>query len=324
MPNAHGKLAPNDIASRNGCHRRDGHAVKAVMYHYVRPRRDDLPHQHFLHIDDFRKQLDHFDTHYGIVSRDELFGVLDGGDMPQSKVLLTFDDGLADHFSFVLPELKKRRLLGLFYVPTGMYRSGKLLNVHRIHHLIGVHGGTAVMNAMLRLTRDDMLSHGRVEEFRSRTYKRQTNDTATTFVKRTLNYFIANEWRDRLLDSLMEQFVDDEVAVAAEYYITPEQIAEMQYQKMIIGSHSVSHPVLRTLGVPQQRKEIVDSFDFLDELTGGLPFRTFAYPYGGFHTFTDDTELLLERASCRFAFNVVAVSLFCRLYVRLRNSPTGA
>ena len=32
--------------------------------------------------------------------------------------------------------------------------------------------------------------------------------------------------------------------------------------------------------------------------------RSFAYPYGGFHSFNADTEQLLNKHKCRFAFNV--------------------
>lgn len=75
---------------------------------------------------------------------------------------------------------------------------------------------------------------------------------------------------------------------------------------MMIGSHSVSHRIFSKLPVGEQREEIVRSLGFLEEVTSGLGVRTFCYPYGGFHTFTADTERLLEEAGCRFSFNVEA------------------
>ena len=73
---------------------------------------------------------------------------------------------------------------------------------------------------------------------------------------------------------------------------------------MIVGSHSVSHPVLSKLSPAEQQIEIEESLSFLEEVTGGLTVRTFCYPYGGFHSFTDHTEALLDRAGCLFTFNV--------------------
>ena len=53
-----------------------------------------------------------------------------------------------------------------------------------------------------------------------------------------------------------------------------------------------------------QAREINESFAFLEQATGGLELRTFCYPYGGFHSFTSETERLLDAAGCRFSFNV--------------------
>ena len=88
-----------------------------------------------------------------------------------------------DHYTYVLPELERRGLWGLFYVPTGMYGRRKLLDVHRIHCLLGRFGGQAMIDAVRELIADDMLSHAHVEEFREQTYSRQDNDTATTEFK---------------------------------------------------------------------------------------------------------------------------------------------
>ena len=75
---------------------------------------------------------------------------------------------------------------------------------------------------------------------------------------------------------------------------------------MIIGGHSVSHPVFSKLAHEDQRQEILECFDFLEDATAGLQLRTFCYPYGGFHSFTATTEELLQEAGCRFSLNVEA------------------
>ena len=45
--------------------------MKAIMYHYVREFNKNLPNFRFLHINDFKKQLDFFEKKYGFVSKDE-------------------------------------------------------------------------------------------------------------------------------------------------------------------------------------------------------------------------------------------------------------
>jgi peptidoglycan/xylan/chitin deacetylase (PgdA/CDA1 family) len=51
--------------------------------------------------------------------------------------------------------------------------------------------------------------------------------------------------------------------------VTPDQIRDLQRAGMVVGSHSVTHPVFSKLEEPAEREEIVNSFDFLEEATGG-------------------------------------------------------
>ena len=39
--------------------------MKAIMYHYVRPAPEQLPHFRYLHVTDFARQLDWFADQYG-------------------------------------------------------------------------------------------------------------------------------------------------------------------------------------------------------------------------------------------------------------------
>ena len=114
--------------------------MKIVMYHYIR----DLPRSegtfNFLSPDNFSKQLDYFEKSGGFVSKEEFFNYLDEESVDydlNNKFLLTFDDGFSDHYKIVLPELKKRGLWGLFYIPTDILSRYSLLNVHAVHYLIG-------------------------------------------------------------------------------------------------------------------------------------------------------------------------------------------
>jgi len=94
----------------------------------------------------------------------------------------------------------------------------------------------------------------------------------------------------------------DEAALFEALYMKPAEIRLLADKGMIVGSHSVSHPVFSTLSPEAQAREITDSFDFLEEASGGLGLRTFCYPYGHSHTYNADTVRLLEQSGCRLAF----------------------
>jgi peptidoglycan/xylan/chitin deacetylase (PgdA/CDA1 family) len=275
------------------------------MYHYVRPDSGGMPYFRYLSLDDFRRQLDHFAATSGFVAKEEFLRSVATG-VPQSDgVILTFDDGLADHAEHVLPELAGRGLWALFYVPTGHYTTGRMLDVHRIHVLLGHHGGTKILGALKELVTQDMMKSEDVGTFREITYRWQSNDDATLAVKRVLNYFISYTWRPIVMDKLMARYFDDkERGLAAQYYMSLDQIRQMRRAGMVIGSHSETHPVFSKLEEPEQRAEIVNSFAFLEDATGGLEFKTYCHPYGGFHSFNDTTERILSEHRNLFAFNV--------------------
>lgn len=275
--------------------------MKAIMYHYVRPAPEQLPYFRYLHIDDFARQLDWFARHDRFLSREEFCNACETGDA-RDGIVLTFDDGLADHYSYVLPLLVERGLFGIFYVCTAPLERRKLLDVHRIHLLLGRLGGKAALRRLSECLDPAMLSDAHVKDFREATYCTQDNDGATTSFKRVLNYIISYQHREHLLDQLFaEAFGDEDYAQG--FYLGTEQIREMNRLGMVVGSHGINHYVFSKLSVEQQNEEIRCSFDSLSRILG-KPVTTFCYPYGGQHTFTDETVCLLERAGCQYAFAV--------------------
>ena len=275
--------------------------MKILYYHYVRPAPADMPHFRYLHLEDFRAQLDYLGEQHGFVERADFLEAARERANVLRGVVLTFDDGLRDHVDYVLPELECRGLWAMFFISTGIYKSGELLTPHRAHHLLGSHGGADMLAALQGRITPDMLVNEHREEFRNNTYADQDNDSATSEFKRILNYFLSPDARKTALDSLMTDYCD-EVALFEALYMRPEEIRLLADKSMIVGSHSVSHPVFSTLSAAEQEWEITESFDFLEEASGGLGLRTFCYPYGHFHTYDTDTVRLLEKSGCRLAF----------------------
>lgn len=275
--------------------------MKAIMYHYIRPRCPRLPRHPYLRLDDFRAQLDWIGREVGFVSRAQFLEALDSG-RPCQGAILTFDDGLLDHFSYVYPELVQRGLWGIFYIATGAYETRRLFDFHRIHVLLGVAGGVAAMSALNELVTDEMLPDMGVEEFKNKTYSGFQDDTATTLFKRSMNYFINYKYLGYLLDALEKKLGIQELSFD-DFYMSETQIADMHGHGMVIGAHTVSHPVLSKLPIQQQRHEIERSISFLSGVIED-DVETFAYPYGGFHTFSGETEKLLSAAGISYTLNV--------------------
>jgi len=268
------------------------------MYHYVRPDDPALPHFRHLHIDDFRRQLDYLQDEYGFVGRQDFERGLKTGDPPDG-VVLTFDDGVSDHYRHVFPELLRRRLWGIFYVPTQPLTTGKMLDVHRIHVLLGRHGAPAVVAAMKESLTEDMLSHAHVEEFHTGTYLGLDDAPAANYVKRLLNYFIDCRCRGRLLDWLMAGF---DAENGHGYYCTRGELAEMHRAGMVLGAHGVTHTVLNKLTPEEREREVLESTAVIESITRGSRPKTFSYP--GLPA--PELVPLLKSIGCQFSFGIEA------------------
>lgn len=222
-----------------------------------------------------------------------------GNEKVADGFVLTFDDGLLDHYKYVFPELMKRGLWGAFYVPVGPHLDGRSLDVHQVHALLGIFGGQKVLNELntalssLEIFQDETISSNR--------YSQADDDEAIVRVKRKLNYELPIGLRSVVLNRVCEQ-LKYELRVS-DWYMSTSQLQEMVDGGMIIGSHSVTHRPMCQLPLESQRTEIEESFSWLEHTLGADLPRSFCYPYGGFDTFSIETEALLDKTGSLWSFN---------------------
>ena len=115
------------------------------------------------------------------------------------------------------------------------------------------------------------------------------------------NYFVSYKFRESLIDK-----VADKLAFkfnVSDFYVSIKKLKEMYIGGNIIGSHTVSHPLMSKLSADEQVREINDSFSFLTNIDC-IDIRTYCHPYGGFHSFNDVTISALNSNNIDFSFNV--------------------
>lgn len=277
--------------------------MKIVMYHYVRKPDTAFPHLHFLHVDDFRRQLDFFQQDGRILTRNELEAALTAGDpLGEKDYLLTFDDGLRDHYEYVLPELRERGVTGIFLHCTGAMGRRRVLDVHAVHALLAVHGG----QAMLRHCRALLDAEGIGADaggFSSPVYTMQQAGADTEF-KRIMNYCLGAETRSRILEALVARHLDG-FNIGRDFYIGAEELRQMEEAGMIIGGHTANHPLLSSLDGNAQRREIAANLKTLEEMLGHS-VRWFCFPYGGAVSYNAATLSILKECGVRYCLSVEA------------------
>ena len=277
--------------------------MKAIMYHYVRSFDPSSPNFRFLDVENFEKQLDYFREKFGFVSKDEWLNALKEKKLgsAKGKVILTFDDAMSCHYDYVYKVLSRRNLWGIFYVPTQPYQKDKVLDVHRIHLLCGAYNGIELLSTLKEFLKEEMIPDEKREEFRTQTYTRQDNYEGISEFKRILNYFVSYDFREQLIDKVAREL--NYAFNTSEFYVPVEKLNAMQLSGNLIGSHTVSHPVMSKLTKTEQNEEIENSFGFLDSNLQ-LNVKTYCHPYGGFHSFNDDTVNALDKNEVVFSFNV--------------------
>lgn len=277
--------------------------MRILMYHYVRPAPSGLPHFRYLHVDDFAAQLDALAERHELLRAERIFEFLDGAAMPENGIMLSFDDGLAEHLLHAAREMEARSLTGMFFVPTGPLEREEPLDVHRIHNLLGRFGGDRVRAVLEEIVEPSMVDPAKRVLFAEVTYRHQRNDSATTEAKRLLNYYFDASARGPLLEKV-EMRLGVPTSWWRDFYLSREQVAELVDRGHVVGAHGVSHRVMSTLSVNEQREEISHSIALLHEVTDGRAAPLFCYPYGGRETFDDQTESLLADHGFRAAFAV--------------------
>jgi peptidoglycan/xylan/chitin deacetylase (PgdA/CDA1 family) len=275
-----------------------------MMYHYVRDPGDaaeagsaipGMPTR------DFESQLDELSTRHTFVTWPEVRAALqEGKPLPNSACLLTFDDGVRDHYENVLKILHARNLSGLFFVLDRFEDDGLVL-AHKIHFLLAKLGLPHLRDAIW-----DKLNPAQREQFIQAEKRYQLKyppvsiDNRINLLKAVLQRDLSAEV-DNLLSELFKMYIGSEKETAQSYYLNSEQIQEMSAAGMHFGGHSRSHPWFDWIDAEQRELEIRASAGWLGQIEPG-PW-AFAYPYGGL---SDDSPNLLKKYGFLVAFTTKA------------------
>ena len=167
---------------------------------------------------------------------------------------------------------------------------------------MGTYGGKIACNFLDEYIDLSMLDNNLIEEFKKVTYNLQINSDYTNKFKRTLNYYIKYKYREKVINDIFIKFFGNkEKDMIKKVYMSLNQIEKLYESGMIIGSHSVNHKLMSKLTEQEFKTEIDESFDFLKKYT---VYKTFCYPYGGFHSFNRKVKQCLTNKSFLFSVNV--------------------
>jgi peptidoglycan/xylan/chitin deacetylase (PgdA/CDA1 family) len=228
----------------------------------------------------FREHVRYLKSRFAVVRMDEAVSMLAGHEtLGRDHIVLTFDDGYVGNYEHALPVLTAEAVPAVVFVTTGFLDGTPLwFDVARkcLAHAAGA--GAPLLSAELR--------GELVRAFGAWPPPADVEDTGEVLKR------LPGRKRDALVAALVRE--NDGVR-PSQRPLSWDQVRRMRDAGIEIGCHTVTHPILSTLGADEQQSEIAGGRDRIEAETGARP-RYFAYPNGGSRDFDADTVRALEHS----------------------------
>ena len=277
--------------------------ITTITYHYVREiQNSSYPNLKGLEFKNFRRQLDFLTKNYNFFDPNELF---QKKSFKENSCILTFDDGFKDHIDYVLPELKKRKLKGIFFPPASPIENQVVLDTHLIHFILEKTKDFKKLNLELfkNLKNNNYSDQDIAKLWSENSAKNKYDNEEVSFFKRVLQKILPINLRKKIINKLFQEICGKNLKdFSKELYLNKKEVLQMIDEGMIIGSHSYNHYWLNTLKKEEQNKEIDLSLKFLKNLNLKTENWIMCYPYGAYN---EDTISLLKSKDCSFAFTTL-------------------
>ena len=279
--------------------------LTVVMYHYVR-RLKNARYSEIkgLELGLFVEQLEYIRKHYNVVSMEDVLAArIENAALPAKPLLLTFDDGYAEHFTHVYPLLKKFGMQGSFYVSAKAVLEHQVLDVNKVHFILAAAHST---DDLLGSLKQELEKHQ--QEYALATFDGYFAEFAVAnrfdtkeviFIKRMLQHALPEDLRNAITDRLFEQHLGmNEDAFARELYMDRYQLEQLVRDGMHVGCHGYDHYWWNKLSPDALSTELEQSMGFMASLGCDMNNWTACYPYG---SSSDEVVAALEKQGCKLA-----------------------
>ena len=275
--------------------------MKSIVYHKIKKYDKKYKYDKFLHLDDFKKQINYFENKYNIINFSKIFDKKEK--FKDNDLFLTFDDGLKIHYQYVYPYLKKKNINGIFYLCTLPFKKKKILTVHKIHIILSKIKSNLILNYINKNLSNYLIDRTKINLFKKNVYKKQKNLDENVKIKKILNYSLKIQYKNSFINRMFKYFFPtlSEINFVKKYYMNEKELKNLSKNNMILGSHTENHEVLSAISFEEAKKEINLSIDYLNQFTN---YRTFCYPYGSKISYNERIKKYLDMKKVSFSVTV--------------------
>lgn len=264
--------------------------VITLLYHRVRKYEEDIQ---LLAVtpEHFSEQMMWLKEHYPIVGFGEDWNKVEG-----DAVCITFDDGYRDNFVTAVPILNKLRIPATIFVATGNIDTGREMWWDELERNLLISG---------EYPKEFHLSDELFE---------CTWDVGTAELREDLYYTlhwlmkqISVERRNDWIRQLQEWNGFQENGREENKCFQTSDSKDIDMSHILIGAHTVNHPVLSKLKAEEQQREIELSKRYLEKIFA-KPVLTLSFPFGGISDYNEETlEVCKELGFSKAAANIPGI-----------------
>lgn len=279
-----------------------------LMYHRIAEERFD-PWNLCVTPDHFAEQLDVLQsTNVRVMHLHELAASLASGKIPKRSVVITFDDGYLDNLENARPVLDRHGIPATVFVASGYVGSEGEFWWDAMERILLMPGKLpekleveiAGERRSWDLNGDATWTEADAERYRE--WKPYTQaQTARQRLYQELRKVVLRDGpaeRARIIAELLTWAGIPSTARPERRILDDDGLRRLAADDLIdIGGHSITHPELANLSVPEQDHELRTSKDRLEQILG-REVTALAYPHG---SCSADTKRLAEAAGYGFA-----------------------
>lgn len=280
----------------------------SLCYHYIRtPKQEErFPNILGISISEFEKQLKKLKVKFNFLSLNDLIDIYylkKHIKIKKPGLLLTFDDGLSDHYE-AAKILFEQNISAVFFVPSCILKDNLPANPNIIHYTIAKFGIKKFLDIYeCALQKMDFTSKKYMIK-----YNKSSDDPWTTIkkIKIMFKYKFENDDSRKILLYIYKNLLEKKFPnILKNMHLTSSQLKKMVKMNHNIGTHTHSHISIKGSNLTKnefQNEVIYPKYFYKKQFN--IDADSFSYPFGEKNDVLSVKNLLKKTKEYKFAFTV--------------------